>query len=287
MKDAMSGKSPAAQGGPEDLEREEAILRRGLEQRYEMGRALQRIKDRKLYQSAGYAEWMEYMRKRVKPEFGIGPKYAQKLMLAAKIRPRLPDLPPAPSSPSGDDGRTAGDAEDWGWRPTEVLEFARFAPKTTDYGRNKVPTYDTDAIDTAKVDRVAKKVIDHVKKTGQRPTRTTVRDFVDAELGVDREAEKAQAAAEKRRHQDVLEEMREPPFWRYLQDLTQSIREENRRLGKVNPDGWALFFQSERAPTVLVNDLREAAQDLLAILEKGQASGAAKASPRRVGGAAG
>lgn len=117
---------------------------------FEAGRIIREIRDDKLYLEAGFKTFEEYCKTRW--EFTV--RHAQRLMVAAEIREKLPEFPESDRK-----GRI--------WKETYVRELDRLP-------------------NTARIITVAKKVIEAVEKNGTKLTGHMVRKVVDKELGIKR-----------------------------------------------------------------------------------------------------
>ncbi len=78
------------------------------------GFALMEIRDDELYKEDGFLNWMAYRTTRIGEEFGIDKSHADRLIVCAQVRRKLPSSPP-------------GGGEE-GWSQLELLELARLAP---------------------------------------------------------------------------------------------------------------------------------------------------------------
>jgi hypothetical protein len=161
------------------LEALEADIRRGLEEFYRTGMRLKEIRDDELYKEAGFLTWEEYCKGR----WEWTAERARQMIVASEYRAVLP-APPA-----------AAEGQTNCWKEGSVRELTRLGSKR----------------DAARVAAKVVKAVEESKKAAAqdpeakpvRLTASTVRKYVDADLGIDRAA---QAQKTKR-----LQELAEAP----------------------------------------------------------------------------
>jgi len=197
----------------------EAQIRSNYEAFVQTGFALKEIRDDELYKEDGFSTWDAYLKDRVGEEFGIEQAQAWNLIRCAQVRTKLPNLQHAV------DSREA-------WSQRELLEFSRLAPRAE--GQPGQP-YDFDRLKKKDVERVARKVIEHCERQGTPPTAPIVRQFVDAELGIDRAAS-AKASKQKRREaEDAVERQKAEGsrLDRHINDLIWQLKQYTESLNDV------------------------------------------------------
>jgi hypothetical protein len=255
----------------------EGRLREKREVMFEIGAILLEIRADELYKADGFDSWESYLKDRIRQEFGVERAQAYNLIACAQIRQKLPE-PPGVSTAVDTPPR---------WSQKAVLEFGRLAPQNKnadgqprDYGR----------LDRRDCQRVAEKVAGHCAQTGEQPTASVVRKFVNEELGIN---PPAKAAETRRRNQEAYEQHKafmnatEVPVTdddrgilpgrvtRYLTALKE-VREE---LGPINDDAWTLFGKEN---AYLVRLFAEEVGRLADIARKMQECAADKPRPRKV-----
>lgn len=213
----------------------EKAIRQGMEEFYYTGMKLKEIRDDELYKEDGFATWEAYCRKR----WEWGADYARKLIRAADYRDALPS---APKAKSKTDTNSIGQ-----WSELSVRELTRIPNKR-------------------QAARVAQKIVKEVEKSrkqaaadpGVKPlnlSASTVRKFVDEDLGVDRAAKAKQTKqAEKR-----------PELRDYLDRKTGTIEGVLEALQQVPKDAW--LWLNEDNPQ-LVKRLITACNSLATFLRK-------------------
>ncbi|MGA2256405.1 MAG: hypothetical protein ABSG53_17280 [Thermoguttaceae bacterium] len=155
--------------GIKSLREAEAVIKENVEAFYRVGLELIRIRDNALYKFDGFATWESYCRDR----WEWDRTYVHRIITSAEYREKLPTLPTGQQT----------------WSERSVRELCRLGDKK-------------------QAARVAAKVIakvgESVRQAGKngvkplRMTASTVRKFVDEDLGVDRVAKAKATKAEDR-----------------------------------------------------------------------------------------
>jgi hypothetical protein len=203
-------------------------IRSGMEEFYYTGMKLKEIRDNELYKEDGFKTWEDYCQKR----WEWTARRVTQIITSAEYRQELPAV-----------GNNVSDASD-GWKERHVQELSRIPSKR----------------DAAKVAAKVIKAIEQSRTEAEKNpdvkpltlTASTVRKFVDADLGVNRAA-KAKATRDR---QDAGVE-----FHQHLIDLTGELESERNKLAEVTDDVWKLL-KKNRPGTVkrlaaAVNSLAE------------------------------
>lgn len=200
-------------------------IRQNYEAFVQTGFALKEIRDTTLYTEDGFETWDQYLKERVGKEFGIEQAQARKLIVCAQVRTKLPDISDTVVSEDG-------------WSQKALVEFARLAPQSEEHEQRR----DYDRLDKRDAARVAKKVIEHCKEEGEKPTAAVVRKFVDEELGVDRAAQAKETRRQREEEEAKAEQEREeeahPLPETYFNDLIWHLKQDVDRVREIDAETW-------------------------------------------------
>jgi hypothetical protein len=221
----------------ERLRNLENEIRGGMEEFYRVGMMLKEIRDDELYTEDGFKTWDEYLKAR----WEFTKDYCNKMIRGAEYRKSLPN--------------TTGIQ----WSERSVRELTRI-PDKREAARVAAKVLKT--VEQSEKEAAKKEPGKNGKAKGKdkpvKLTASTVRKFVDAELGVDR-AKKAKETKRKR------EEESEPELHKYLDALADQFEVETEKLATVNEDGWKQLGKSR--PN-LIKRLVAACDALAALLRK-------------------
>ena len=185
----------------------EAKIRKGMEEYYYSGRELKPIRDDELYKFDGFETWEKYCRE----QWEWSAERARRLITASEYREKLP-------SPTNVGAK---------WSEGSVRELTRIPDKR-------------------QAARVAGKIIKEIEKSHEEAAKdpdrkplklssSTVRKFVDEDLGIDRAAKaKATKAIDRR-----------PKLRDWIDEQTGAIRGILAALQQAPEDAWTLLNDDE------------------------------------------
>lgn len=187
----------------------EKEIRSGMEEFYYTGMKLKEIRDDELYKEDGFETWESYCRER----WEWNANYVYKLIAASEYREKLPDC-------------TTGTQQ---WSERSVRELTRIPDKK-------------------QAARVAAKIVKEVERSEKQAAKdpeakpiklsaSTVRKFVDEDLGVNRQAK---AAETKREREDTR-----PRIEDYLRSKLGVIEAITENLADVPGEAWELLEENE------------------------------------------
>jgi len=137
------------------------------------GAALKEIRDDELYDEVGCATWDQYLSQRVDTVFGIARRHAQRLMVCAEIRPKLPAF-------------SRHGCRENGWPMTAMYEFRRLAPQDEEHSQR----FDFSRLKKGDVSRVAKAAVAMADEKEVSVSAAIVRKCVDEDIGYQPEKRK-------------------------------------------------------------------------------------------------
>lgn len=207
----------------------ESIQKNGLE----IGRDLIEIRDEELWADE-YESWTQYAKERLPelmPQFKIGA--IENMVKGAEVEKRIPE-------------NIKISAQTSGLNHSHFSELARLAPqKNKDFGAGKEKDYSKlRKQDVARVIKnateIAKESLPPEKHAEATPSVRDIRKAVDAELGIDREAErkKAQRKAEAERRKAQQEFEAENELSRVIHRLISHLEDSLADFTQVPAEGW-------------------------------------------------
>ena len=210
------------------LRKLEKEIRTGMEEFYYVGQKLKEIRDDELYREDGFETWERYCRER----WELGKSRVHQLIVASEYRDKITTS-------------TSGGSQ---WSERAVRELTR------------IPDKKQAARVAAKVVKEVERSEKHAANNGDskplKLTASTVRKFVDDDLGVDRAAKAKETKRERERSQLVDLHHYLPRSQAYIEGVTET-------LAQVPGDAWELLADSHPG---VAERLAEACDELAALL---------------------